>query len=145
MAWAKSPVMSVSAATKRLPKLWPPSPFPRLEAVGEELREQVFFGAESDHAVAQVAGRQHVEVLAQAAGRSAVVGDGDDRGEIGDVARNVCWPVGKGDVTAETAKQRREACAATDGDDAEGGVEGGGIERLRAWLRGARQRWSELR
>ena len=34
------------------------------EAIGEELCEQVFFGAEGDHAVAQVAGRKHVEVLA---------------------------------------------------------------------------------
>ena len=94
MAWAKSPVISVSAATKRLPKLWPPRPSPDAEAVGEELGEQVFFLAEGDHAVAQVAGGKHVEVLAQAAGGAAVVGNGDDGGKVGDLAGNVGGPVG---------------------------------------------------
>ena len=59
------------------------------EAVGEELGQQVLFFAESDHAVAQVAGREHVEVLAQAAGGAAVVSDGDDGGEVGDLAGNI--------------------------------------------------------
>ena len=91
-----------------------------LEAIGEELRQQVFFVAEGDHAVAQVAGRQHVEVLAQAAGGTAVVGDGDDRCEIGDVAGLRGRPVGKRDMAPQSAQQRGEASAAADGNDAEG-------------------------
>ena len=96
MACAKSPVISVSAATKRLPKLCPSSPSPALKAIGEELGEQVFFFAEGDHAVAQVAGRKHVEVLAEAAGGAAVIGDGDDGGEVGDVARDR-WSASQGE------------------------------------------------
>ncbi len=89
------------------------------EAVGEELRQQVFFFAERDHAVAQVAGGQHVEVLAQAAGGAAIVGDGDHRGEIGDCAR-----IGSGlrrgrHVPAQAAQQRGEAGAAADGHHAQ--------------------------
>jgi hypothetical protein len=41
---------------------------------------------ESDHAVADVAGRQHAELLAETAGGSPVVGDGDDGGEVADEA-----------------------------------------------------------
>ena len=47
------------------------------EAVIEEAREQVFFFAEGNHAVAKVARGQHVEVLAQPAGGTTIVGDGD--------------------------------------------------------------------
>jgi hypothetical protein len=39
---------------------------------------------EGDHAVADIAGREHVEVLAETAGGAAVVSDGDDRGEVAD-------------------------------------------------------------
>ena len=59
------------------------------EAVLEELREQVLVFGERDHAVADVAGRKHVEVFAQAAGGAAVVGDGDDGGELADEAGEV--------------------------------------------------------
>ena len=44
--------------------MWPFSASPLAEAMVEESGEQVFFLAEGDHAVAQVAGGQHVEVLA---------------------------------------------------------------------------------
>ena len=56
------------------------------EAVLEELGEQVLVLGERDHAVADVAGGKHVEVFAQAAGGAAVVGDGDDGGELADEA-----------------------------------------------------------
>jgi hypothetical protein len=55
--------------------------------MGEQLGQQVFFFAERDHAVAQVAGRKHVEALAQAAGGTAVVGHCDHRGQVGDESR----------------------------------------------------------
>ena len=51
--------------------------------MGEELRKHIFFFAEGDHAVAQVAGRKHIEVFAQAARGTAIVGDGYNRREIG--------------------------------------------------------------
>jgi hypothetical protein len=78
------------------------------------------------------------------AGRTTVVSYSDDGCEVGDVAGNLGWPVGKGDVTPETAEQCGEASAAADGYDPERGSGGGVFERLSAWLRGARNRWSEL-
>jgi hypothetical protein len=42
----------------------------------KEARHQGFVGRERDHAIADVAGRQHVKIAAQAAGAAAVVGDG---------------------------------------------------------------------
>ena len=120
MAWAKSPVISVSAATKRLPKLWPLSASPAAEAMVEEPGQQGFFFAEGHHAVAQVAGGQHVEVLAQAAGGAAVVGDGDHGGQVGDGSRADGGLAGSSDVAPQTAQQRGKARAASDGDHAQG-------------------------
>ena len=57
-----------------------------LEAVLEELGEEVLVFGEGDHAVAEVAGGEHVEVFAETAGGAAVVGDGDDGGEVADDA-----------------------------------------------------------
>ena len=74
------------------------------EAVLEELRDEVLGVGESGDAVADVAGRDDVEVAAQLAAGAAVVGDGDDGGEVAGVA-------------LEAAQQRREAVAAADGDD----------------------------
>ena len=54
------------------------------EAVLEETGEEMLVFGERDHAVADVAGGEHVEVFAEAAGGAAVVGDGDDGGEVGD-------------------------------------------------------------
>ena len=60
-----------------------------VEAVLEELGEEVLVLRERDHAVADVAGRQHVEVFAETAGGATVVGDGDDGGEVADEAGKV--------------------------------------------------------
>src|SRR5208283_1349813 len=57
-----------------------------LEAVLEEAGEQELVLGERDHAVADVAGREHVELFAEAAGGATVVGDGDDGGEVADEA-----------------------------------------------------------
>jgi hypothetical protein len=112
-----------------------------LEAVLEELGEEVLVFAEGDHAVADVAGREHFEVFAETAGGASVVGDGDDGGEIADEA-GVGWCGvltfglgrgsvggatgcgGRGDVAFESTEKRREAGASADGDDAEGGLRG---------------------
>ena len=57
-----------------------------VEAVLEELGEEMLVLREGDHAVADVAGREHVEVFAEAAGGATVVGDGDDGGKVADDA-----------------------------------------------------------
>ena len=57
-----------------------------VEAELEELGEEVLVLGEGDHAVADVAGREHLEVFAETAGGAAVVGDGDDGGEVADDA-----------------------------------------------------------
>ena len=120
MACAKSPVISVSAATNRLPKLWPFRAVAAAEAMREELRQQIFFFAERDHAVAQVAGRQHVEVLAQAARRAAVVGHRDHGRQVGRSAqvRRRAGP-GTANVAAQSAQQRGKAGAAANGHNAQ--------------------------
>ncbi len=123
-AWAKSPVMPVRAATKRLPKLWP-SRSPCGEAVLEELREEVLVLGEGDEAVADVAGGKHVEVFAETAGGAAVVGDGDDGGELADEGGEMLerrvgdggGASGRGDEGLESAEERGEAGSAADGDD----------------------------
>ena len=56
------------------------------EAKLKEFREEMFVFGEGDHAVADVAGREHLEVVAEAAGGASVVGDGDDGGEVADEA-----------------------------------------------------------
>ena len=56
------------------------------EAVAEETGDEMLVLGERDHAVAEVTGRQHVEVFAQAAAGASVVGDGDDGGEVADEA-----------------------------------------------------------
>ena len=57
------------------------------EAVTEKLGEQSFIFAEGDNAVADVAGRQHVEFFAQAAAGAAIVADRDDGAKIADHRR----------------------------------------------------------
>ena len=86
------------------------------EAMVEEAGEQCFFFAEGDHAVAQVAGGKHVEVLAQAAGGATVVGDGDHGGQVGDGAR--------GPLRGLAGRQRH-----------------GGAGRAAAWRGRCRRRW----
>ena len=60
-----------------------------VEAVLEELGEQQLVLGESDHAVADVSGRKHVEFFAETAGGATIVGDGDDGGEVADTAGKV--------------------------------------------------------
>ena len=81
-ASGKSPMMWVSAVRKRLPKLWPLSPRPAAKAVLKQPREQRRILAQGHHAVADIAGRQHIELAPQAAGTAAIVGHRDDRGDI---------------------------------------------------------------
>jgi len=67
------------------------------------LREEVVLFAEGHHAVAEIAGREHVEVFAEAAGGTTVVSDGDYGGEVGDFAG--LGGAGRGDVAPEAAEE----------------------------------------
>jgi hypothetical protein len=95
------------------------------ESVGEELGEDILLFAEGDHAVTEVAGGKHVEVLAQSAGRAAVIGHGDDSGEVGDLGGLGAGLAGRAYMTAQAAQQGGQAGAAADGHHAQGGCGGG--------------------
>ena len=86
--------------------------FARRETIVEDLRQQVFFLRQRHDAVADVAWRQHAELLAQRAGGAAFVGHRDDRAEPGDRPRAVA-----AGVALQAAQQRGETGAAADGDD----------------------------
>jgi hypothetical protein len=89
---------------------------------------------EGNHAVADVAWREHVEVFAESAGGAAVVGYRDDGGqvanEVGTIAvqgggyrgGSVCRTAGTDwgrDVVLEASEESGEAGASSDSDDAE--------------------------
>ena len=76
------------------------------EAVGEQPGEQLVVLGEGDQAVAHVAGRRHAVLAAQPAGGAAVVGDRDDRRQLGERQ------------SLGGAQQRRQAGAAAEGDEA---------------------------
>ena len=80
-----------------------------VEAVLEELRDQGLGIGERGDAVADVAGGDDVQVATQPTARSAVVGDGDDRREVGR-------------VLLQAAQQVRQTGAAAEGDDARASV-----------------------
>ena len=84
-----------------------------LKTVLEQARQQGRILAESDQAVADIAGRKDVEVAAQAAGAAAVVGHGDDGGQIHGDVRGA-----RRGVTFQTSEDGRETMAASDRDDA---------------------------
>ncbi len=95
------------------------------EAVLEEAGEEGFVLGEGDEAVADVAGGKHLEVFAETTRGAAVVGDGDDGGEVADEGGEVlrggvaeaASARGGGDEGLEAAQERREAGSAADGDD----------------------------
>ncbi len=93
-----------------------------VEAMLEELREQSFILAESDDAVADIAGRKHVEFLAQASAGAAIVADGDYGAEIADDRRiGPCRSHFRRSESKalESLEQSGEPGTATDGDHAE--------------------------
>ncbi len=76
------------------------------KAVLEQAGQQVLVVRQGDDAVADVARRQDPELPPQAAGRAAVVGDGDHAGEASEARRP--------DLVLQAAQQRRQAGAAAD-------------------------------
>ena len=88
------------------------------EAVLEEARHEGFGLGEGGHALADVAGGDHTEVLAQASGGTPVIGHGDNGGEVAG-------------VLLESAEQHGKPGSAADGDDARAAAEHAlGVERL---------------
>ena len=95
-----------------------------VKAVLEKAAEKSFIFRKGDHAIANVAGREDAVLAAQAAGAAAVIGDGDDGGEIGDGVLGAGVFVGAAnDEFLEAAKKSGEAGAAAESDDAEGAGE----------------------
>jgi hypothetical protein len=102
-----------------------------VEAVLEELCEEVLVLRERDHAIADVAGRKDVQFVAKPPGGAAIVGDGDYGGKFADgmvcgvsisrgcVGTYAAAAVTDGNVLLEAAQKRGEAGTATDGDDAQ--------------------------
>ncbi len=93
-----------------------------VKTILEQAAEKGFIFRESHHAIANVAGRKDAVLAAQAAGAAAVIGDGDDRGEIGDGPFGGGATVGAANhVFLESPKQRGKPGAASKSDDAETG------------------------
>ena len=80
------------------------------EAVLEEAGEQGFFGGERCKAVADVPGWKHPQLPPQSAAAAAVVGHGDDGGDVAA-------------VTLQATQEGRETGAAADGHDVGAAVE----------------------
>ena len=84
-----------------------------LEAVLEELGHERLRLRESGDALADIAGGKDAELAPERAGAAAVIGDGDDGGEVGG-------------VELESAQEGGKAGATADGDDA-GAALGGAV------------------
>ena len=91
-----------------------------VKAILKQAAEQGFVFRKGDHAVADVAGRKNTVLAAQTAGAAAVVGDGDDGGEVGDgaLAAGVFIDAAE-DVLLEPAEKRGKTGAAAEGDHSE--------------------------
>jgi hypothetical protein len=98
---------------------------PRLEAILKEAAEQGLILRKRNHAVADVAGREDAVLAAKAAGAAAVIGDGDNSGEVGDrPLAGGMLVVAADDVFLEAAKESGETGAPSKSDDAEATNEG---------------------
>jgi hypothetical protein len=92
-----------------------------LETILEEAAEQGFVFREGNHAIANVAGRENAILAAKATGAAAVVGNGDDRGEIGDRASEGGLLVATAnDMIFQATEKSGEASAAAESDHTEG-------------------------
>jgi hypothetical protein len=90
-----------------------------VKAILKEATEEGFVLTESDHAVADVAGREDAIFAAQAAGAAAVVGDGNDGGEADNGVFGLDFVAAAGDEIFQAAQQSGKTGAAAEGDDVE--------------------------
>jgi len=96
---------------KQVSKTVPAKPAIASKAITEETRQESRVFRERDHAVADVAGRKHLQFITQTPGTAAIVGNGDDRGETFDPDRLV----GFTDESFETGEKCRQSRAPADG------------------------------
>jgi len=94
----------------------------RMKTILKQAAEQRLILRESDHAVANVAGRKDAILAAQAAGAAAVISDGNNGSEIGNGPFGGGAAVGAANhMFLKAAEERGKAGAASKGDDAEAG------------------------
>src|SRR5438876_5233188 len=93
-----------------------------MKTILKQAAEQRFILRESDHAVANVAGREDAVLAAQAARAATVIGDSDNGSEIGDGPFSGGAAVDAANhMFFQAAEERGKAGAASKGDDAEAG------------------------
>lgn len=88
----------------------------RGKTILKQFAEEILVLRKRHHAIADITGGKDSIVAAESAGAAAVVGDGDDCGEIGDGALNPAF--GVADVLLEGAKNGGESSAAAECHDA---------------------------
>ena len=74
------------------------------ESESEETGHEVFIFRKSDHAVTDVARRQHTQFFAKPSGASSVIGHGNDYGQVRP-------------TLLQSAQKRGEPCAPANGND----------------------------
>jgi hypothetical protein len=95
----------------------------RVETILEEAAEKGFIFRESDHAVANIAGREDAILAAQAAGTAPVIRDSHNSGEVRNGVLGGGVLVSAADyVFLEPAKECGKTGTATKRDDAEAAV-----------------------
>ena len=93
---------------------------PFYETMLKQAREQGLVFGERNDAVANISGREHAELLAQAPAVSAIVADGYDGAQLADLwLVGLAWDARAVNVTFETLKQGRQSRAAADGNHAQ--------------------------
>ena len=91
-----------------------------VETILKETAQQGFIVGQSDHAVANIAGRKDAIFAAKAAGAAAIIGNCDNSGEIGDGPLESGVPIAAAnDVFLQAAQQRGKTGAATQRNDAQ--------------------------
>ena len=90
-----------------------------VETILEEATEKRFVFGKSDHAIANVAGREDAIFTSQAAGAAAVIGDGNDGGKVGDgTVEGGTIVATADDVLLKAAQQGGQASATAKSDNA---------------------------
>jgi hypothetical protein len=105
---------------KKIAKVVANEAAPGMEAILKEAGEESFVFGKRHHAVANVAWRENAILAAKTTGTAAIIGDGDDGGEIGDGALGSGMLVAAAnDVFFQSTQDGGKARAPTEGHDAE--------------------------
>ena len=104
---------------------------PGLESILKKTAEERFVFGERHHAIANIARRKNAVFTAQTAGAAAVVGDGNDGGEIGDRAsEGGLFVAPPDDMVLQTTKKSGKPGAAAESDNTKGTGGPLGLTRL---------------